>query len=98
MPKKRAKSSEEYYKGIIRELEKENKSLKRRVKELERKEHFYDDAQDEEISTDTEDTHPTFFKPTRTCPDCGKGKLKEFELIGRHYEECQICEYRRKKE
>jgi predicted RNase H-like nuclease (RuvC/YqgF family) len=85
MPKKRAKSSDEYYRGLIRELEKENKSLKRRVKELEKKEHMFEDrSQEEELSYDTEDTHPKIFKSANICLECGKGKLKEFEpLINR---------------
>jgi hypothetical protein len=93
MPKKRDKSSDEWYKGKIRELEKETKQLRRRLKHSEK----FNKSQDDEVSTDSEDTHPTLIeKTTKTCEVCGKGIISQKEIIGRFFEECDTCDYRKK--
>lgn len=96
VPKKRERSETEYLRGQLREAEKLNRQLRKRLKQLEDQKHFYP-SQDEEVSTTTEDTKPKNIRPAiRTCPKCSEGKLREFELIGRTYEECDECEYRKK--
>lgn len=90
MPKKRSKSSDEWYRGRIRELERENRALKKQLKQLEKKEHFFDEGQDIEIASDSEDTFPDL-KAKTPCHSCGKGFIEEFEIMGRIIGTCNIC-------
>lgn len=94
MPKKRAKSGEEWLRGRVRELEKENRALKRQLKFIEKKEHIFDENdQDEEVVTDSEDTYPEL-KSKIPCNDCGKGFLIEYEIMGKIIGTCGICNHR----
>ncbi len=87
--KNKNKSSEEYYRGEIRKLKKEVQQLRKQLNQKL-------PTQEIEESVDSEDTHPTIYKHTKTCECCGKGKIRQFEIIGRMFEECDICEYRKK--
>lgn len=92
MPKKREKNGEEFWRGKCRELAKEVRQLKKQLRYYQRQENY---SQDEEVSYDSEDTHPT--EITRNiCQHCGKGELKTFEIIGRWFEECNVCDHRKK--
>lgn len=96
MPKKREKNSEEWYKGRIRELEKENRALKRQLREIEKKEHIFDEnSQDDEIATDSEDTYPAARRLSQ-CGDCGKGLIEEYEIMGKVIGTCNICGFRKR--
>lgn len=91
MPKRREKSPEEYWRGKWRESDKENRSLRKQLRQYEKY------SQDEEIAADSEDTAPKNIRPViATCTECGKGHLRTFELIGKVFEECNSCNYRRK--
>lgn len=96
MPKKKERNAEEWLKGRIRELEKENKALHRRVKELTKREHFYEGQDEADAPGDSEDTEPKLLIHSRLCSECGKGKITQFEIIGRIYEQCDLCSYRKK--
>jgi DNA repair exonuclease SbcCD ATPase subunit len=91
LPKKRERNEAEWYRAKVRELEKENKHLHRRIKELEKHAHMYEQGQELEEASDTEDT-----PRKRTCPDCGKGKLDVVSIVGRVFESCDLCDYRKK--
>ena len=93
MPKKKDRSSDEFYKGQIRELTAENKSLKKRLKQLEKRER----SQDEEVTEHTEDTFAEI-KYRRRCEDesCGKGVYDEYEILGRVIGTCTICGNRKR--
>lgn len=91
MPKQREKSGEEYWRGLYREADKLNRSLKRRLRQYEKY------SQDEELASDTEDTAPKNIKPViARCSKCGEGHLSTFELIGKVFETCSSCDYRKK--
>lgn len=90
MPKQREKSPDQWYKSRIRELEAENRSLKKLIKQYEKYEKN-DNA--EEIVKDNEDTFPK--KPSK-CVSCGKGNMKEFEIMGRVFATCSTCGERKK--
>lgn len=99
MPKKRSKSGEEWLRGRIRELEKENRALKKQLKFLEKKEHIFDDtgSQEVEVASDSEDTYPGMQRKAKEpCHDCGKGFMDEYELLGRVYGTCNICGNRKR--
>jgi hypothetical protein len=93
IPKKREKNPEEYFKGIIREQEKEIRHLQKRIKELKK----YDRCQEVERTQDSEDTYTDLPKLQR-CDDeaCGKGLYKEIELLGHVYGTCTVCGNRKK--
>lgn len=89
MAKDRAKDDVEWYRGKYKELLKENRRLKSRIKQLENKEPI----QDEEVIEDSEDTH---LPKLATCSECFKGKLEIFEILGRRFSTCNICHDRKK--
>lgn len=89
MPKKREKNSEEYYRGIIRSQKSEIRNLKKRIKQLERREHFHEDnALEEEIEEIIAE-----LPKSNICPECYKGQLVEYNVVGRHWLECNQCDY-----
>ena len=89
MPKRREKSPEEYYKGKLREAQKEIKQLKQEIKQYKK----YEQSQDEELPTDSEDT---FIPKPVKCNHCGKGELTIFEILGRTFSTCTLCGERKK--
>ncbi len=89
--KNRSKSEVEHLRGRIRELEKINRQLKKELRQYTKREGLYDIAR-EEIENWLEEPVP---KP-KTCQECGKGTLSTFEIAGRVFEQCNICDYRKK--
>lgn len=67
-------------------LRDENKSLKRQVRQLQKTEHLLE-------ATDYEDPQLNFEQVIPKCPDCNKGNLKEYNVVGRHWLECEFCDY-----
>jgi hypothetical protein len=85
---------DEDYKGRIRELEKENRSLRRRLKKLERNRQIW-----EQFSLDADENvpiEPDQYKVTPTCPQqpC-KGDLILLDLGVKKLWSCTTCGYRR---
>lgn len=91
MPKNRCKSGEEWLRGRVRELEKQNRQLQKRVRQLEKTEHMFEEAlTNEEPLILEEEIRQS------TCGECGKGKLKTLNILDRIFEECTVCDHRRK--
>lgn len=68
--------------GELRSLRAENKRLKQQLNQAQKQ--FY--AKIERIEEE---------KPKEIiCPECGKGHLRIFELVGRQFVECDLCFYR----
>lgn len=86
----RAKHSkeDEYYRGIIREQEKTIRSLERRIKDLNKLEHFK--HRDKEPLVKVKD------KVLITCPHCNEGKLEPIFVVGRSFFQCDNCSFRTK--
>jgi len=85
--KNKERSETEYFKGQIRKLESENRQLKKRLKVLEKRSHFYEDIADtaaEEITI------------KHNCPACRKGNLIILDLKYVCFETCDMCEHRRR--
>ena len=78
---------DEFYRAKIRELEKEIRSLRRLVKDLEKAQHWYEDVVVEEV---LEERAPKKEKNI-TCQSCGKNDLKLLEVFGKIYGTCGIC-------
>lgn len=81
-------SEVEYLRGQIKKLESENRQLKKRVKQLDRKSHFYENLVDENV----EDIE---FKAEK-CPQCKQGILFLLDLKHVRFHTCTECEYRKK--
>ena len=95
MARSRDKDGVEFWRGKHRELLKENRNLRKQLKQLEKYERTYIGQDDADTPSDSEDTLPKSVNYI-PCPNCGGGKLRHFELIGRVYEECNECNYRKK--
>lgn len=103
---RKTRSESEHQRGVIRELTKENRALKKQLKHLEKKQHIFDldeqpenpiFVQDTDVDHDTEDTHklPARFK----CSDedgCGKGYMEEYHILDRIIGTCNICGNRKR--
>lgn len=90
MPKKRHRDPSEYYKGILREKDKEIRSLQKRIRALEKQEHLYTQTVDELVEAITEDNKHN------KCPQCKEGILFDLDLKYVVYETCK-CGYKEKK-
>lgn len=85
---RRKESSEvEYFRGRVKKLEAENRQLKRRLKTLDRRAHFYEDL----IDDAAED-----IKISNRCPVCKKGTVILLDLKYVKFETCDSCDYRKK--
>ena len=83
MGKQKHAKPEEHLLGIIRQQEKQIRRLRQRIKQLER----YENNNIKE--------RPEKHKEGN-CPSCGKGILKEIELVGRIIDSCSLCGWRSK--
>lgn len=91
-PKNKSKNGEEWLRGQIRELQKENRALKKQLKQIQKKEHIFDNDQDEDLSSDSEDTQVILRKVIKCLSDsCGKGVYDEMELMSKLYGKCNVC-------
>lgn len=84
MPKKKERSSEEFYRGKLREAERQIRDLHRQVRSLEKEGHI----KPAKIKIKKEEP--------LMCPECGKGEIKITELVGRVFHTCGCCGYRKK--
>ena len=88
MGKGRDKSELEHLRGQLRGLTSENRQLKRRVKELERKEHWFESV----ASEDPESVQ--VHENVDNCTSCGKGKLEMLDLKYVFITTCNNCQDR----
>lgn len=92
MSKTRNKSGSEveHLRGEVRFYKSVVKSLKQRLRQYEKKDHFYDEIQ----YTPPQEPEPI---PEGTCPDCGKGELIETDLKFLIVASCELCGYKEKR-
>lgn len=75
IPKRREKNSDEYYRGKIRDLEKQNRALRKRLKQLEKNSHIYEDLLLEDEESPEKELEVK--KVTKIyCPECSNGTLE----------------------
>lgn len=88
MSKSRQKthSETEHLRGQIKNLKSENRQLRKRLKELEKQSHFYEEIADEAIEE---------VKVKNTCKACGEGVLQEVDLGIKVLVKCDSCDYKR---
>lgn len=82
-----------YLKGIIRDLQKENRSLRKELAYHKKHQHQYEESLEE---TEEEKLEIDTIKNGVTCDNCGKGILKEFEIMGKIFGTCPVCDHRKK--
>lgn len=87
-----------YLQGIIKQQAKKIKSLEMEVRSLQKHRHMFEIHQDEDVIGDTEDTFTDLKRgtPCDGLDGCGKGYFVEFEIMGRTYGTCNICELRKR--
>lgn len=82
MPKKKERSSEEFWRGKCRELEKQVRQLQKVLSYYEKRDRSFEEkSQDEEIIKDSEDTKPILLFRV-LCPICEKNYMVETLNLG----------------
>lgn len=85
---RRKESSElEYFRGKLKKLESENRSLKKRLKQLDKRAHFYEDIVDE-VAEEME--------VKNLCPVCKKGTMILLDLKYVKFVSCDTCDHKQK--
>jgi hypothetical protein len=87
MPKVKERSSDEFYKGRIKELEKEVRNLKKQLRQLQKQEHFYNNKDLDEPETVIE-------PKKERCKECSKGFMEELNVLDRIFKRCLTCGHR----
>lgn len=90
--KSKTESEVEFQRGRIKELEKINKALRRRLRQLEKHQHNYEPVEIDEDQRNDEGLYEV--AQDNMCPGCGKSKLGILDLNIRKYLVCQLCGYR----
>jgi predicted RNase H-like nuclease (RuvC/YqgF family) len=90
MSKSRNKNGSEleYFRGRVKNLERENRRLKRQLKHFERKNYHFENVI-EEASDDVRE------RPNK-CNECGKGTLIVYDFKHLVVTTCDICDYQTK--
>jgi len=86
--KQQNRSETEHLRGLVKKLKSENRQLKKRVRALDKKAHFYEEVVDEvakEVSM------------SNACPECPTGNLKEHDFVHIILTKCNHCEYEKKR-
>lgn len=91
MAKSKHGRSQEFYLGEIRKLKSENKSLKRRLKDLQKHEHMYEDNQLLE-----EEVPDCKVSLKEKCSECNEGFIEEMIILDRLIYKCTKCLWRSK--
>lgn len=92
MPKRKHRDEAEFYKGQLREKDKEIRALQRRIKTLEKQEHIYNGVVEDLIDAINEEN-----KVNNKCKMCSDGILEVLDLKHVIYETCNSCGYKKKK-
>lgn len=96
MGKVRNKKHDEtqYYKGLIRDLEKQVRNLKRQLKYYTKREHILNEHLDDIKELTSKKEEPILKK--LKCTECNKGTLDEFMVLDRLYGTCNSCGHRKR--
>lgn len=91
MAKRKEKNPEEYYKGIIRQLEK-------RIRQLESELKFYRNQFESTILVrkSEKNIEKKVDKKEILCHSCAKANLNLVDILGRQFLVCPVCKARKK--
>lgn len=84
--KNKNRSENEYFNGKIRKLESENRQLKKRLKALDKRAHYFEEMVNEVV----EDV-----EMKNICPQCNKGTLQENDFKHIIIVKCDNCKYQK---
>lgn len=87
----------EHYKGKIKELISENKSLRRQLKKVTRTEHNYIPLEHEPDDYIKDEDGMYEVKQIINCEACGKGSLMTVDFGLKKYLICNLCRFRKVK-
>jgi hypothetical protein len=82
--KLKGKSELEHLRGQNKKLTSENKQLRKRLKAIVNKSHFYEHIADEVIED---------IDVKESCEFCGKGELYEIDLKFLKIKKCNVCDF-----
>lgn len=80
--------------GRIKELESTNKTLRKRLKRLEKYSEQFIETVEAAVEESHEETQPQ--KSISRCPECVKGTMAIIKITDRQFERCQECGFRTK--
>jgi hypothetical protein len=95
LPKKKDRSEVEYFRGKLREAQKEINSLRKQVKALSKKEHIFDDAIEDyqELLSQQESAE---IAKTTSCLKCNVGQMVlAINMDKKDIYECNSCAHRK---
>lgn len=94
---RKTRSEVEHLRGTIRELQAENKSLKRQLRHYEKRENLYDNNKEEiEEILESQSESPIEASPKQKCEECARGVYEEFEILDKVYGTCTVCGARKR--
>lgn len=98
MSKLRQKSHDEvrYYRGLVRDLEKQVRQLERQLKYFDKRQHILDENQEELIEFLKSKEEVPEIKKKIACTNCVEGYYDEFMLWDRLYGTCNECGFRKR--
>jgi len=90
MTRSKSHRGDEDLKGMLREARSQIKALKRRLRQLEKNKHLWEENK-------LDDSEPEEFQEVKlsNCPDCKKGFLKNTDLNIKILITCTLCDYRK---
>ena len=99
MAKVKESKDAEFYLGEVRRLKSENKSLRKRLKQLEKNAHVYKDLKldkeaDEEIERDKFLVNDT--PQLEICENCARRGISDLIIYDRLFKVCEFCKFRSK--
>lgn len=76
----------EFYLGQIRQLKSENRNLRKRIRQLEKMEHMFEENQGSD--PEDEEQQENIKEAKIMCPRCNKGYLEIKNVIDIQFEQC----------
>lgn len=98
MAKGKDKSEIEHLRGENRELQKELKRLRSRLRQFDKSKHLYHDVLSdyEEMLTQTTEVEKIDNKKPKSCEICHAGTMEEFEILDKVIGTCNSCGHRKR--
>ena len=99
MAKTKDRSELEHLRGIIRDLEKQNRQLRSKLKQYEKSKHIYHDVitdYKDILEKDVELEKEAPKKKTYYCEKCHSGIMEQFEILNKTIGTCNSCGHRKR--
>jgi predicted nuclease with TOPRIM domain len=97
MTRSKDRSEVEYLRGRVKELQSENRNLKKQLSRKEKREHQYEDLEEKLKEVELEEETEVFQEAARIkCPKC-KGEIGQVAIGTRLLLKCESCGHRESK-